>query len=118
MKTCPSCGKQKSLEEFTWKLKAKGIRHSSYRECMRLYIQKHYKKNIDYYIQKARRRNKAIREEIHKRIFDYFSTHSCVDCGETDPIVLEFDHIESNNKHAEVSTMISAHKSWEKSRKR
>ena len=47
MKTCPACGKQKSLEEFTWKLKAKGIRHASCRDCMRLYVQEHYKKNTD-----------------------------------------------------------------------
>jgi hypothetical protein len=114
MKTCPSCGKQKSLEEFTWKLKAKGLKHSSCRECMRLYIQKHSKRNTDYYVKKARRRNKAIREESHKRVFEYFSTHPCVDCGETDPIVLEFDHIERKNKDAEVSAMVSSLKSWEK----
>lgn len=81
---------------------------------MRLYVQQHYKNNIDYYVKKARRRNKKVREEAHRRIFEYFSTHPCVDCGETDPLVLEFDHIESKNKDAAVSVMVRTLKSWER----
>jgi 5-methylcytosine-specific restriction endonuclease McrA len=28
-----------------------------------------------------------------KLVSDWLSSHPCIDCGETDPIVLEFDHI-------------------------
>ncbi len=44
-------------------------------------------------MQKAQRRNQMIRREIKIYIWSYLSSHSCVDCGEKDPIVLEFDHI-------------------------
>ena len=79
---------------------------------MRLYLRSHYKRNTAYYVRKARRRNKAYREEIHKKVFEYLSCHPCVDCGESDSVVLEFDHIESEKKRAEVSRMISDFRSW------
>jgi hypothetical protein len=34
-------------------------------------------------------------------------THPCIDCGESDPIVLEFDHREGEKKLAAVSTLMT-----------
>lgn len=33
------------------------------------------------------------RGEIRKLLWGYKSTHSCVDCGASNPVVLEFDHV-------------------------
>ena len=39
-------------------------------------------------------------------IFEYLASHACVDCGEKDPIVLDFDHLHSKIK--DVSDMSSS----------
>lgn len=112
MKTCHACKKRKPFEEFNWRNKEKGIRNPTCRECSRLYIRTHYRNNTTYYLEKARRRNKVYSEECHRKVFEYFRAHPCVDCGESDPVVLEFDHSNPKTKVAAISEMISRQMSW------
>ncbi len=41
----------------------------------------------------------------------YLLDHPCVDCGEYDPLVLEFDHYQK--KQRSISSMIRSRASWE-----
>jgi hypothetical protein len=43
------------------------------------------------------------REKMRSFIREYKATHPCVDCGEADPIVLEFDHREPSEKSFSLS---------------
>jgi hypothetical protein len=58
-----------------------------------LYHGEHYLANRDRYIAQAKERKDALRLERNLYLLDYFADHPCVDCGETDPVVLEFDHL-------------------------
>ena len=67
-----------------------------------------YKNRKDLYEAQKRHRIK-----VREKLFGFLSQQKCIDCGENDPIVLEFDHTNQNKKFKQISTMLSGHYSWE-----
>lgn len=56
---------------------------------------------------KQRKQWKATsRAKRRKLVADYLSTHPCVDCGETDLVVLDFDHRNPKDKLSSVSSLV------------
>lgn len=99
------------MSEFAYRDKTKGARHSYCLQCGRSFAKSHYSKNIDYYVQKARVRRHALMGEINERLFEYLEQNPCVDCGESDPVVLEFDHVRGKKLY-NVSAMSALVLSW------
>ncbi len=55
----------------------------------------------------AKRADKKKRREFLKRfIYDYLKIHPCIDCGISNPIVLEFDHINPETKTCNISDCV------------
>jgi 5-methylcytosine-specific restriction endonuclease McrA len=54
---------------------------------------RHYEKHRDQVIAKAKEYSKAARNRIRAYITAHLKDNPCVDCGEADPIILEFDHV-------------------------
>ena len=52
------------------------------------------------------------RKRIRDKVFDYLKSHSCIDCGEKDFAVLEFDHL--RDKSTTISVMMNSCFSWDK----
>lgn len=66
---------------------------------------KHYEANKQRVKDRAiahRKKTKVINKSF---IYDYLSKHPCVDCGNSNPIVLEFDHV-VGKKRATISDML------------
>ncbi len=98
MRTCARCHVAKPVDEFPMKNEVRGTRRSYCRPCCREYGREHYAINPDYYKAKAtlaRTRDRS----ANRAIVDVFlAGHPCIDCGETDPVVLDFDHIDPGLK--------------------
>lgn len=54
-------------------------------------------------------RDRKKRKRNQDFILEYLKTHYCVDCGEDDPVVLEFDHL--RDKEENISDLINQRKS-------
>jgi hypothetical protein len=50
-----------------------------------------------------RRYKKEQRERMCQYVLDYLATHPCIDCGETDLIVLDFDHRDPSEKYKSIA---------------
>jgi hypothetical protein len=90
---CGRCGEEKPIDDFNWRRRARGQRDSMCRPCRAAYKHEHYRANRKAYVTQARERKRALALERTRFLLEYFAEHPCVDCGETDPVVLEFDHL-------------------------
>ena len=93
MRRCGRCKLEKPVEDFAWRRKEKAQLDNYCRPCRATYKQEHYAANRQRYIDSAGRRKRALVAERIDFLISYLREHPCVDCGETDPIVLEFDHL-------------------------
>jgi hypothetical protein len=94
VRTCGRCKEEKSPDEFAWRRKARGQRDNYCRPCRTAYKHEHYSRNKQRYIDSARRRTERIVAERTAYLVSFLREHPCVDCGEGDPLVLEFDHLQ------------------------
>lgn len=106
---CSRCGCSKPAEDFAWRRIKRGLRDTYCRPCRAAYKQEHYAKHRQRYIANASQRNARIRAERMGFLLEYLTDHPCVDCGERDVVVLEFDHRE--DKSFNISYGITNH-SW------
>ncbi len=114
MKQCTKCRKEKLTNEFNFKVKSLGLRHNQCKECTRFFVKNHYNKNREYYLEKVQKRNSKSRLEVLNYIEEYLLKNPCIDCGESDSIVLEFDHKDRSSKFKAVSSLIRARYPLEK----
>lgn len=86
IKQCRICLEMKNINEFYCN-KGCGTHRNECKDCIKVSNRTRYDSNRQF-------------------IIDYLKTHPCVDCGEPDTIVLEFDHLGA--KLANVSKLMQS----------
>lgn len=88
-KTCPKCKEEKEYSLFHKSSKMKDGVQSWCKSCAKDARMITYYKNPSVQRETERRLVKRNRQYI----YDYLLSHPCVDCNESDPVVLTFDHV-------------------------
>lgn len=103
---CSSCKVWKPLSEFG------GIKKPTpeCKECHRERNRLQYAENKEQYTARTERDRKRRQATNRSLLIEYLSSHPCVDCGESDAVVLEFDHF--GEKKRAISQMIASN-TWE-----
>jgi 5-methylcytosine-specific restriction endonuclease McrA len=88
MLKCNKCLKEKSKSEF--------------KKCSRI------SRGYIYSCKSCEKERKAIlKKQKAEEVYFYLAEHSCKYCGETNPLKLEFDHINKKDKQYNISDMLS-----------
>lgn len=104
MKKCTRCGVEKSVSEFGVQSRRPDGLNPWCKVCKREHDNSTYKSSPTRKQYITANRERARRSNV-ETIYNYLKTHPCVDCGESDPVVLDFDHIDRTTKRKAVGSL-------------
>lgn len=107
---CTRCLQLLPAEAFPRKAKGSLFLQSWCRECFSAFNTANYLANRPREIARIRANELRNREQNRVRVREYLAKSHCIDCGEDDPDVLEFDHL--RDKRYNVSNMVQKGMSW------
>ena|ERR1039458_870355 len=113
-KKCSTCSEKKPIAEFNKNKNRKDGLNNICRVCSNEYSKKYYNENTDKHKKVIIERHNKIIKENRVLLYNYYKVNPCVDCGEDNPIVLELDHKNSDNKTMIISKMISGGYCWDR----
>lgn len=106
MKICSKCKVEKPTDEFRWRNKSKGILHSQCKECEKVRDKIHY--------QESKLRREAISHTALSQknrniiIVEKAKECGCKKCGEKRNYVLDFHHVNPQEKSATINHLIKS----------
>lgn len=104
-KICSSCQQTLSLCLFNRKMSSSDGYQYICKDCSKLKNKSYYQDNKEVRKQKLKNNREFLNSLAKKYIIEQLSS-GCVDCGEKDIIVLEFDHV-SDIKEYNIAVMIN-----------
>ena len=104
IKTCSTCRQELSVDQFSFKNKAKDLRSGICKQCHKQYVQGHYLAHKEDYIRRSKANSPRYHQERVRMLRDYKAERGCVHCGERNPVCLDFHH---HNKDKEFSVAMN-----------
>jgi hypothetical protein len=108
---CRKCGMAKPWTEFPRRGRNSHRLQTWCKLCVAAYQAKHHRDNHEREMRRIRRNQTRRVAEHRARLREYLLSHPCVDCGESDPAVLEFDHVR-DVKVDDVTALVTGGYSW------
>jgi hypothetical protein len=107
-KVCVTCHVWIPLDGYNRRARSPDGRQARCRDCRRAW----YTANTAAHKVNTARRTRTGRDRYAKRLFAYLAEHPCVDCGEPDVRLLEFDHLDGSTKLGDVATLVGQLAAW------
>lgn len=104
-KICTKCKKELPLDNFRWKNKSEGKKHSQCKDCQKAQEKQHYKESVS---RQESVKNTALAQKIRNAVFinGIKQNGQCEKCGESRFYVLDFHHKNREEKSGEIPQMI------------
>lgn len=104
MKTCVRCQVEKPITEYRRYSRSKDGYEAACKSCRRSYDNQSYRSNPERR-QAIQANNRATRKRLAQYVRDHLNQNPCVDCGQSDPDLLEFDHVRGT-KVSDICKMV------------
>lgn len=110
---CTKCGDPKASDQFALDRRGSTGHQNWCKACSNARRRERYRQNRggEYRTNEGCRRLRKL--ENYRRMWAYFRLHPCVDCGETEPVVLQSDHVRGT-KCYDLSWMLHRGMAWTK----
>lgn len=112
-KQCPKCREYKDVSAFHKSKRADGTQ-AYCKVCRKKVDHLAWEKRANDPVKMATKKEQIAqrRDETRARLVDYLQKHPCVDCPETDIIVLTFDHL--RDKEFDIAVAVGRGYGWDK----
>jgi len=100
-KRCPTCCGPRDVlpaEAFYRHPSRSDGLSSQCRACHHGVQRRYYDRNVELERLRTRRRARSVRAETRELVLRYLQEHPCLDCGERDPVVLQFHHVRGTKR--------------------
>ncbi len=113
VKQCSRCGLTLPLSEFARRRQDGALCNSYCKACQREYCRAHYRSNSATHNRRRMENAKRHRDRNRRNLYEFLQSKKCIDCGESDACVLDFDHVRGV-KAANIGDLVTRPAAWQR----